>query len=231
MDAEFWQQRWREGRIGFHHDAPMPLLVAHWPRLALPPDSRVLVPLCGKSLDMLWLAAQGHRVLGVELSPLAIAQFLEENRLTASTWDSPLGRHYLADRIELIQGDAFALDSNTLAGCTAIYDRAAIIALPPALRRHYAASVYARLPPGARGLMITLEYPQAEKDGPPFSVEEPEVRALLEPGWQVNVIERRDILASQTSFVEQGVTALDTAVYALWHEGASHAAEAASRSG
>ncbi len=79
--------------------------------------------------------------------------------------------------------------------------------------------------------MITLEYPQAEKDGPPFSVEESEVRALLEPDWQVEVAERRDILASQPSFQEQGVTALDTAVYALWHKGAPHAAEAASRSG
>ncbi len=215
MDANFWHQRWREGRIGFHHDAPMPLLLEHWPRLALAPGRRVLVPLCGKSLDLLWLAAQGHRVLGVELSPLAIAQFLEENALQAEIHDSALGRHYRSGQIELIEGDAFALDEATLAGCDAVYDRAAIIALPPDLRRRYAATVYARLPRGCAGLMITLEYPQAEKDGPPFSVQEPEVRALLEPDWQVEVAERRDILATQPSFQEQGVSALDTVVYAL----------------
>ena len=231
MDAKFWHERWREGRIGFHHDAPMPLLVEHWPRLALPPNSRVLVPLCGKSLDMLWLAAQGHRVLGVELSPLAITQFLTENRLVARTWDSPLGRHHRAGRIELIEGDAFALDAAPLAGCAAVYDRAAIIALPPALRQRYVKTVYAHLPQGARGLMITLEYPQPEKGGPPFSVEESQVRALLEPDWRVAMIERRDILASQPSFSEQGVTALDTAIYALQREAAPRAAGAPSRSG
>lgn len=223
MDAEFWLDRWREGRIGFHHDAPMPLLLEHWPSLALPPDSRVLVPLCGKSLDMLWLASQGHRVLGVELSPLAIAQFFEENALRPEIRESPLGRHYLADRIELIQGDAFLLDEATLADCAAVYDRAAIIALPPPLRQRYAAEVYRRLPRGCRGLMITLEYPQAEKSGPPFSVEEPELRALLEPGWRIEVAERRDILASQPAFSEQGVTALDTVVYRLHHQGAAEA--------
>ncbi len=223
MDAEFWLERWREGRIGFHHDAPMPLLLEHWPSLALPPDSRVLVPLCGKSLDMLWLASQGHRVLGVELSPLAIAQFFEENALRPEIRESPLGRHYLADRIELIQGDAFLLDEATLADCAAVYDRAAIIALPPPLRQRYAAEVYRRLPRGCRGLMITLEYPQAEKSGPPFSVDEPELRALLEPDWRIEVAERRDILASQPAFSEQGVTALDTVVYRLHHQSATEA--------
>lgn len=223
MDAEFWLDRWREGRIGFHHDAPMPLLLEHWPSLALPPDSRVLVPLCGKSLDMLWLASQGHRVLGVELSPLAIAQFFEENALRPEVRESPLGRHYRADHIELIQGDAFLLDEATLADCAAVYDRAAIIALPPPLRQRYATEVYRRLPRGCRGLMITLEYPQAEKSGPPFSVDEPEVRALLEPAWNIDVAERRDILASQPAFSEQGVTALDTVVYRLDHQGAANA--------
>ncbi len=217
MEPEFWLQRWREGRTGFHREAPIPLLLEHWPRLALPPGSRVLVPLCGKSLDMVWLASQGHRVLGVELSPLAIAQFFEENGLTARVHESALGRHHVAGTIELIQGDAFALDQATLDSCAAVYDRAAIIALPLALRERYARQVYARLAPGSRGLMITLEYPQAEKQGPPFSVEEPEVRALLEPGWQVERVERRDILASQPSFSEQGVTALSTVVYELRH--------------
>lgn len=215
MQASFWLQRWREGRIGFHHDHPFPLLTKHWPALGLPDDSRVLVPLAGKSLDMIWLASQGHRVLGVELSALAVEQFLSENHLDAVTHDSPLGRHYVTGRIEVIQGDVLDLDDATLATCDAIYDRAAVIALPPELRRRYASAVYARLPADCRGLMITLEYPQHEMDGPPFSVDAQEVQSLLGACFDVHPEEHRDILTSQPSFAEQGVTSLHTSVYSL----------------
>jgi thiopurine S-methyltransferase len=215
MQAEFWLQRWREGRTGFHRDTPLPLLLQHWPTLALPRDSRVLVPLCGKTLDMPWLAEQGHRVLGVELSPLAVEQFFAEQGLTPERCESPMGMHHVAGNIEIIQGDVFALDDATLASCAAVYDRAAVIALPPPLRERYAREVYARLPAGCRGLMITLEYPQHEMEGPPFAVDADSVHALLDRDWQVEQIDRRDILASQPRFQEDGVTALHTAVYRL----------------
>jgi len=215
MQAEFWLERWREGRTGFHRDAPMPLLLQHWPALALPRDSRVLVPLCGKTLDMRWLAEQGHRVLGVELSPLAVAQFFAEQGLKPTRHESPLGMHHVAGNIEIIEGDVFALDDATLAGCSAVYDRAAVIALPPPLRARYAREVYARLPAGCRGLMITLEYPQYEMEGPPFSVDASEVAALFGGHWDLDLLERRDILASQPAFREGGVTALHTSVHRL----------------
>lgn len=96
-----------------------------------------------------------------------------------------------------------------------VYDRAALIALPPALRRRCARGVYGRLPPGCRGLLITLEYPQAEKQGPPFSVPEDEVHALFDGEWDVALLERRDILAREPGFRAEGVTALSTAVYRL----------------
>lgn len=215
MEAEFWLQRWREGQIGFHRDSVMPLLERHWPALALPKGSRVFVPLAGKSLDMLWLAAQGHRVLGVELSPLAVAQFFADNGLSPQTHESRHGIHHVAGDIEIILGDAFALDAETLTDCAGVYDRAALIALPPDLRARYVDELYERLPAGCRGLLITLEYPQHEKNGPPFSVEAREVRERFEPSWNVDLLERRDILASQPSFVAEGVTALATAVYRL----------------
>ncbi len=215
MQAEFWLQRWREGRIGFHRDAPMPLLVQHWPALALDRGSRVLVPLCGKTLDMAWLAGRGHRVLGVELSPLAIGQFFDGQGLVPEKHETATGVHHVAGNIEIIQGDVFGLDDATLAGCDAVYDRAAIIALPPAMRERYARDVYARLPAGCRTLMITLEYPQHEMDGPPFSVGPDDVRALFDGAWQVDLLERRDILASQPKFQQDGVTSLHTSVHRL----------------
>ena len=214
MQPDFWHQRWHENRIGFHRSEVMPLLEEHWDALQLSSESRVLVPLAGKSLDMVWLAAQGHRVLGVELSPLAVAQFFEEHGLQPECRESTSGLHHAAKHIELLCGDVFAVDAALLGDCTGVYDRAALIALPPDMRQRYVRTVYAALPSGCRGLLITLEYPQAEKVGPPFSVDEAEVRELFSPHWQVELLERRDIL-QQPDFIAEGLTAMSTAVYRL----------------
>ena len=215
MDTDFWLQRWQEGQIGFHRHDVMPLLQKHWSSLQLPEGSRVLVPLCGKSLDMHWLAAQGHRVLGVELSPLAVTQFFHEAGLEPVQTSSRYGEHFSAGPIEIILGDAFGLDPVLLADVTGVYDRAALIALPPDMRLHYRDTVYAGLPTGCQGLLITLEYPQDEKDGPPFSVAHAEVDALFAAPWRYNLLERRDILDQEPRFRAEGLSALETAVYRL----------------
>ena len=215
MDAEFWMQRWQEGQIGFHRTEVMPLLETHWAALHLPSGSRVLVPLAGKSLDMHWLAAQGHRVLGVELSPLAVQQFFSEAGLQPRRHRSRYGEHFVAGPVEIILGDAFGLDAALLNDVAGVYDRAALIALPPALRQRYLDTVYAGLPGGCEGLLITLEYPQQEKAGPPFSVESDEVARLFDAHWHASPIERRDILEQEPRFRAEGVSALSTAVYRL----------------
>ncbi|MDR2012737.1 MAG: thiopurine S-methyltransferase [Rhodanobacter sp.] len=212
MEADFWLQRWHEGRIGFHRDTVMPLLEKHWGALALPAGSRVLVPLAGKSLDMIWLTTRGYRVLGVELSPLAVEQFFKENALTPVVHESKYGVQHVAGGIQMILGDAFGLDVQALADCGGVYDRAALIALPQEMRVRYVDELYARLPTGCRGLLITLEYPQQEKVGPPFSVEEAEVRRLYGTHWTIDLLERQDILAQNPDFE---VSALSTAVYRL----------------
>ena len=219
MRADFWEQRWREGQIGFHQDEVTPLLRQYWSSLALPAGSRVFVPLAGKTLDMAWLAAQGYRVLGVELSQVAVDGFFAGHGLVPERRESRYGVHHVAGAIELIRGDAFALDAGLLSDCAGVFDRAALIALPPEMRHRYAAELYARLPEGCRGLMITLEYPQHEKAGPPFSVDEDEVRMLYERGWNIERLERRDILAAQPGFVAEGVTRLTTVVYRLERKG------------
>lgn len=218
MEAGFWHQRWEEGRIGFHQEDVTPLLLEYWPALALPAGSRVFVPLAGKSRDMAWLAAQGHRVLGVELSQLAVDQFFAEHGLTPSCHESSLGLHHVAGGIELIRGDAFALDARALSDCAGVFDRAALIALPPRLRQRYAQALYPCLPVGCRGLLVTLEYPQHEKEGPPFAVDEDEVHALYDRDWRIERMERRDILAAQPGFVAEGLTRLATVAYRLEHD-------------
>ncbi|GAB2521940.1 thiopurine S-methyltransferase [Lysobacter humi (ex Lee et al. 2017)] len=215
MDAAFWHSRWQESRIGFHQDRPTPLMLKHWPSLAATAGERVFVPLCGKSLDMAWFASQGLRVLGVELSPIAIAEFFDEHGLSPTVERSPLGVHHRAGPIEIIEGDAFALDAAALADCSLVFDRAALIALPAELRVRYAERLYAQLPPGCRGLLVTLEYPQHEKAGPPFAVHADEVHTLFGRDWRVDRLEQRDILDTQPAFRDEGVSALSTSVYRM----------------
>ncbi|TZF89828.1 thiopurine S-methyltransferase [Cognatilysobacter lacus] len=215
MERDFWLERWQQGRIGFHQDRPTPLLLEHWRSLDVAAGSQVFVPLCGKSLDMAWFASQGFRVLGVELSREAVEQFFAEHGLEAEIEDTRYGRYHRAGGIEIICGDAFALDEYVLRGCAAVFDRAALIALPPSLRERYAHELYARLPANCRGVLITLEYPQHEKAGPPFSVPQPEVESLFARHWHVQVLARHDILAEQPGFVAEGVTALHTVAYRL----------------
>ncbi len=128
---------------------------------------------------------------------------------------SRYGKHHITGDIELICGDAFALDTDILSTCTGVFDRAAIIALPPDMRVRYAGELYAHLPADCRGLLITIEYPQHEQKGPPFDVPEAEVRELYERDWRIDPLERRDILATQPRFVAECVTALGTVAYAL----------------
>jgi thiopurine S-methyltransferase len=215
MQADFWHQRWRDNQIGFHQDRPTPLLLKHWSAVGVKAGGRVFVPLCGKSLDMLWFVAQGHRVLGVELSRLAVEQFFAEHKLAPGVRESSLGRHYTSGSIEIICGDAFALDASSLADCDGVFDRAALIALPEAMRRSYVDELHARLPAHCRGLLITLEYPPGEKQGPPFSVSEDEVHERYDRDWRVDTLERREILAEQPAFIADGVSALETVAYRL----------------
>ncbi|MBV2179675.1 MAG: thiopurine S-methyltransferase [Castellaniella sp.] len=215
MDTDFWLQRWVQGQTGFHQSRVMPLLQKHWPGLDLPAQARVLVPLAGKSLDVAWLAGQGHAVLAVEISSLAVEQFFTEHDLTPTVRDTPHGRLYHAGRIDYLCGDIFGLDAATLSDCQACYDRAALIALTPELRARYVDHVYGQLPAGCRALLLTLDYPQAEMDGPPFSVPDTEVQARYGSRWQIECLETRDVLATEPKFAERGITRMNTNVYRL----------------
>lgn len=215
MDHEFWLQRWREGRIGFHQNHVTPALERYREAMAWPAGSRIFVPFAGKTHDMPWMAARGHRVLGVELSPVAVEQFFAEHGLTPEVRRSRYGVHHVAGPIEVIQGDVFALDAPALADCAGAFDRGALVALPPESRPRYAAEVYGALPAGCRGLLLVFEYAQAQMEGPPFSVMEAEVRALFSERWRLDLLERTDVLAEEPRFAAAGLTALASVVWRL----------------
>lgn len=174
MNAEFWKARWREGRIGFHEGRPNEFLVAHAKALGAP--GRVLVPLCGKSEDMAYLASLGHEVVGIELSDIATEAFFREHDLEAPPERRGPFMARSAGGITILQGDVFDARPEALGTFTAFYDRAAIVALPPELRPRYAAHVRALAGEETPGLVVTFEYPQEKMEGPPFSVSEEELR-------------------------------------------------------
>ena len=215
MDAEFWLERWRDGRTHFHQSRVTPLLQKYWPTLELAPGSRVLVPLAGKSLDMLWLAGQGMQVLGVELARQAVEQFFDENKLTPVISGTPAGDLYTAGDVALLCADIFDLDAALLGSCLGVYDRAALVALPAEMRARYARHVYGQLASDYRGILITLDYPQAQMDGPPFSVNDEEVQRIYAGHTRATLIDRRDILEKEPKFLDRGVASLDTLVYRL----------------
>lgn len=182
MEPDFWHERWSDGRIGFHEGRPNAFLARHVEVLG-PPPGAVLVPLAGKSQDLVFLASKGYSVIGIELSPKAVADFFAENGLVPTVATVGPFEVWSAGRIALFAGDFFALTRDHLAAVgavTALYDRAAIIALPPEMRARYAAHVRTLMPTGAPALVITFEYPQELMDGPPFAVPAAELRRLYD---------------------------------------------------
>ncbi|QHD02515.1 thiopurine S-methyltransferase [Pseudomonas sp. S04] len=215
MQPEFWHKKWASNQIGFHLPQVNPYLQRHWPELAIPARARVLVPLCGKSLDLLWLAGQGHQVLGIELSQTAVEDFFSEQQLAPEVSDAGAFKVYRAGAIELWCGDFFALTARDVADCAALYDRAALIALPPPMRERYGAHLQQILPAELRGLLITLDYDQAQLPGPPFAVEDDEVRRSWGCFWRLYMLQEQDVLGESWKFLRAGVTRLVERVYRI----------------
>lgn len=190
MEPNFWHERWQRNEIGFHRDQAHPSLAAHWASLDLPPTCRVLVPLCGKSLDLSWLAAQGHTVVGVELSQLACAAFFGESGLTPTRTEHGAFVQWRAEGITLLQGNIFDLQDDSF---DAIYDRAATVALPPPLRLRYAGKLAALLRPGGQALLVTLEGTRPYDTGPPFPVDPDEVERCYAPHFHIAPLHTRDL--------------------------------------
>lgn len=169
MEASFWLERWVNNQIGWHEREFNPLLTKHFAALQLPSGARVFVPLCGKTRDIAWLLQQGYRVAGSELSELAVQQLFDELGVVPAITPAGRLRRYAAEGLDIFVGDIFALDAQQLGTIDAIYDRAALVALPPDMRARYADHLI-ELTPGAAQLLITFDYDQDLMPGPPHAV-------------------------------------------------------------
>ena len=220
MEKDFWLERWEREEIGFHQNEVNPYLRQYWQDLHLARDSVVFVPLCGKSSDMLWLREQGHQVLGVELSAIAVQAFFKESGYTPQqvTQHQVTGGKFdccEANGIRILCGDFFDLSRDELAKVSVVYDRASLIALPPEMRVRYVRHLVSILPPATQILLITVDYPQPEMQGPPFSVASGEVEALYREYAEVHLLMQLDVLSKNPRFQERGLSRLQENIFLL----------------
>ncbi len=192
MEPQFWHDRWAKNEIGFHKSEANPFLLKYFHELALSKGSRVFVPLCGKTLDIPWLLSEGYRVAGAELSTVAIEQLFAELGVTPTITRAGGLDKYSADNLDLFVGDIFHLSKQRLGPVDAIYDRAALVALPPDMRARYTAHLR-ELTDHAPQLLICYEYDQRVMDGPPFSISSEEVLHHYQHRYTVRLIASIDV--------------------------------------
>ena len=184
METEFWKEAWSKRQIAFHNANVHPMLSGQLSTLGLDTGARLFVPLCGKSLDIHWLLKQGFRVCGIELVETAVQELFKELDLTPEVTQKGKLKLYSADRIDIYTGDFFDLSVIELKKIDAVYDRAALVALPEKMRKKYADHLIA-LSGAAPQLLITFEYNQADMDGPPFSVSRPILNKLYGEAYEI----------------------------------------------
>ena len=215
MKGEFWHERWRRGEIGFHKSEVNPYLQRHWPRLKGASGSpRILVPCCGKSRDLAWLAEQGARVVGIELSNLAVESFFAESGLEVEVEHRHDHDLWRTSSIEILRGDLFAMTPDIVGPVDGVFDRGALVAMPDdGLRDRYSERLRALTGP-ATTLLVTLDYPSGEMDGPPFAIDEAEVRRRYAPA-RIECLERENIIAREPFFQERGLSRLTESAYLI----------------
>ena len=215
MHTDFWLERWEKNQIGFHEQEINSHLQEFLATLNIPKGSTIFVPLCGKSRDILWLLSQGYQVIAVEISPLAVTNFFSENNLQARITDCENFQCWEIEGLSIYLGNFFDLNNMQIAACKAIYDRAALIALPPEMRQQYVQHLCNIAPTLSHSLLVTLEYAQHEIPGPPFCVDENEVQNLFRNTCDIELLFAEDILSDNDNFNERGLSSLVEKVYRL----------------
>ena len=215
VEIDFWQQRWADNQIGFHLPEVNPYLITYWSALEHKENSKVFVPLCGKTMDMTWLVSQKHSVLGVECSQKAVDAFFEENRLVPEKERIKEFIRYSTTGIELLLGDFFKLDKPCLENVSAVYDRASMVALPEKMRLSYVEHLTQLLPDSVNIFLVTLEYDQSLMQGPPFSVSNDEILRLYNPNFNVELLHQVDVINEQKRFKQRGLKSLIERIYKI----------------
>lgn len=206
MELSFWESKWRKGNTGFHMEKGYPGLEKYWGTISLDEKPVALVPLCGKSEDLLFLGSHCTKVVGVEISEIAVQEFLTEHNLEAGTSTFAGFTIYHIKNIEIWQGDFFKLPAHKLPRIDLIYDKAALNALPPDLRKSYSEKILELCSDQTKILLHLLEYPQEEMSGPPFSVSLKEAEERFGRQFSIEVLEKKQLdLNNYKNFQNRGL--------------------------
>lgn len=203
-----WHRHWTRPNPGFHEGQVNRYLSRYLSLFNLPAGATIFMPLCGKAVDILWLSQQGFRVIGVELSALAIESFFAESGLDFDkSATAPLTR-YDAPNITLYQGDYLDLQAQHLADCQLVYDRAAIVAIESFNRAAYRDKMLKIIPPATAMLLVTLDYDQQQMSGPPFSVPVAEIRQLYQATYEIELLESNEQIEESSRWKANGLESL-----------------------
>lgn len=215
MDHSFWLDRWQKSDIGFHQPSAHDFLERHWPVLGVPKGCEVLVPLCGKSKDMVWLADHGHAVIGTELAQSAIDQFFAERSRAPSSVTEGAFTVKRAGPFALWCGDHLALDPAVTRRIGGVFDRAALVAMPRVMQQPYADKLSALTPSGVPVLLVSLDYDPSEMDGPPFPISPDRIEALFGHDFRITLLEKRDGLSASQNLKNRGLSSLQEMAWKL----------------
>ncbi len=215
MDPKFWIDRWQRADTGFHQKTVHDLLARHWPSLGLKRGAQVFVPLCGKSLDMVWLADEGMNVLGIELSELAVDSFFSERARAPGVETAGVHKIKRAGPYELWAGDFFSMPAEATRRISAVFDRASLVAMPRTMQQAYADKMAALVPSGVPVLLVSLDFDPSQMEGPPFPVPAAQVERLFGGAFRITRLEARDGLPMSQNLAKRGLTALEESVYRM----------------
>lgn len=215
MNLEYWLQSWELNHIGFNQNYPNTYMQQYFPLLKLPKGARILVPLCGKSIDMLWMLEQGYQVLGMDISRLACESFFKENHHAYKEIKQDGQVFFEGKNISLWVGDFFDLDAKMLGEVDAVYDRASLIALPEKSRQQYASFINDILSPGVKVLLIAVTYEQTKMQGPPFSVNETEVKILFSKHFSITKLHDKPAQSLPVHLQEKGLNSATNQIYLM----------------
>jgi len=193
MNNEHWLERWEEKNIGFHEESINSLLIKHFKTLNLSRNSRVFVPLCGKTTDISWLLMLGHDIVGVELSEIAVKELFEELHILPKISKLNNIIHYHTTGIDIFVGDIFDIDASMVGKIDAIYDRAALVALPKEVRIKYTQHLR-ELSNNAPQILFCCEYDQNLMKPTPFSIEQEEIEEHYKSHYKIKLLERAMII-------------------------------------
>lgn len=220
MNYDFWASRWTKNKTGWHLRRVHPKLIEYWPQLGLGENSTVLVPFCGKSLDLDWLAERHQRVIGIELVEQPVRELITERHPDYHHRKMEPFTIYETDRLEIWNGDFFQLNPALLQHVDGIYDRGSIVSLPSGDRRKYAEKCIQLAASNTRILLIVFAYNQEEMEGPPFSVPPEEVEELFGNHFKINHLLNQSIFDEVDNFRRKGLTSyMDLNVYHLYNNG------------